>query len=534
MKNTIYFTTLLYYILVSIINSIPIIKKQPNIILILTDDLDQTLGSFNHALPKTKKLIGDAGATATNWFVHTPVCCPSRSELLTGRYFHNIRVSNHSSSGCMFVNVSTDTNKSPFYKEPDLGGWYFAPHFQSLNYTVGVFGKHLNSDNPTSPPVGVDRWFVNGGGNYNNPTFSVANVNNVGVEVTFNNCTYGPCYSTSIIGNETIRWIDSHHNSSPAPKPFFAYVAVKSPHIQDGPGFPVAIPAPWYKNTYKDIKPPRTPNWNYTCTTCHWLIRTQPKMTLKQCEKSDELYRTRLQSLLSVDDLVNDVIHKLIDLNIDTSTYIIFTSDHGFQFGQYGMPEGKWNAYEHDIRVPFLIRGPNIPVGSIYSGLGSNVDVMPTLYELAGGLNNDNNQLLPLSMDGDSIAKWFLNTNKTKEKTIQLIEYFGLGPVIRYEHLEDTPNNTFRLLRLMDPSRNVGERNIMYGEWTNKNWNYQNGNIEEYELFNLDDDPYQLINIYNNTSNTLKHELHTILEKKYVCQGESCRSNVGEDLTVRF
>ena len=65
----------------------------------LTDDQDQMLGgSFpteasNGAtpLPKTKKLMVDEGTMATNFFIHTPICCPSRSEVLSGKYFHNIK-----------------------------------------------------------------------------------------------------------------------------------------------------------------------------------------------------------------------------------------------------------------------------------------------------------------------------------------------------------------------------------------------------------------------------------------------------------
>lgn len=210
---------------------------QPNIVLILTDDLDHTLGSFNTALPKTQHLIGNNGATATNWFVHTPVCCPSRAELLTGRYFHNIRVNTHAQHGCMFVNVSVDTTQSLFYNTPENNGWYFAPHFKALNYTVGIFGKHLNSDNPISAPHGVDRWFVNGGGDYMNPSFSVANVKESGATVQFNNCSlshttdsHGSCYSTSVIGNQTMAWIRRHVTSSnkASMQPFFAYVAVKA------------------------------------------------------------------------------------------------------------------------------------------------------------------------------------------------------------------------------------------------------------------------------------------------------------------
>ena len=59
----------------------------PNIVVVLADDLDQTLGSAGLALNKTREIIGGNGATAKNWFAHTPICCPSRAEILTGPIF---------------------------------------------------------------------------------------------------------------------------------------------------------------------------------------------------------------------------------------------------------------------------------------------------------------------------------------------------------------------------------------------------------------------------------------------------------------
>eukprot|EP01052_Picozoa_sp_SAG31_P011783 SAG31_NODE_676_length_12896_cov_10.122060_2_plen_184_part_00 len=160
-------------------------------------------------------------------------------------------------------------------------------------YTVGIFGKHLNNgytaNNPDCPPIGVDRWFANGGGDYYRPSFQWASAGQTDPPgtVTFDNCSYsaggrnGSCYSTSVIGNATLDWLRAM-SALPVEvrKPFFAYVAVKAPHIQDGAGFPMALPAPWYNTSFLGRHAPRCernhsacawPQHNCTALNCNGL-----------------------------------------------------------------------------------------------------------------------------------------------------------------------------------------------------------------------------------------------------------------------
>ena len=95
--------------------------------------MDLYMGGWT-PMKQTIRLLSDRGATATNWFIHTPVCCPSRGEILTGRYFHNIRNTDGPGGGCMHVD-ETKVNSRTF-------GYYM----EAAGYTVGEYVAGPDAD----------------------------------------------------------------------------------------------------------------------------------------------------------------------------------------------------------------------------------------------------------------------------------------------------------------------------------------------------------------------------------------------------
>ena len=151
------------------------------------------------------------------------------------------------------------------------------------------------------------------------------------------------------------------------------------------------------------------------------------------------------------------------------------------QLGQFGMPQGKWNVYETSVRVPLLARGPGVARGAVLAPIASLVDVGPTLMELAGVAaapaavgaadasadEEGDDDYDTAAVDGRSFAP-FLRPAATATASADaaaaaalagwrselLLEYSG-GDVVRYAHLEDAYNNSFRALRVVSETADL-------------------------------------------------------------------------------
>ena len=107
-------------------------------------------------------------------------------------------------------------------------------------------------------------------------------------------------------------------------------------------------------------------------------------MSAELINGSDTLWAHRLRALMSVDDLVGDIMDLLSSRGALDNTYIIYTSDHGYHLGQHGVWSEKAGPYEFDSNVPLAIAGPGITPGTVTEALTTNIDLAPTLLELAG------------------------------------------------------------------------------------------------------------------------------------------------------
>ncbi|XP_076178935.1 N-acetylglucosamine-6-sulfatase isoform X2 [Ptiloglossa arizonensis] len=481
------------------LNHLSLSYSAENIVLILADDLDIFLDGMT-PMTNTLDLIGNKGASFSNCFVASPICCPNRASILTGRYQHNHLVVNNSvSGGCNSI-------KWQNLQEPNT----FAAHLkQKMLYTTFYAGKYLNQygadavGGPDHVPIGWDWWAgLIGNSKYYNYSLSIN-----GTKQKFGNEPTE--YLTDVISNLATDFIKSRN---PNGQPFLMVLAPPAPHAP-------FTPAVRHNDIYKGTKAKRTPNFNTMAQMDkHWLVRKGPSpLPDNLLSKLDEIYRRRWETLLAVDELVTNVYQTLMTQNLLNHTNIIFTSDNGYHIGQFSMPMDKRQPYETDIRVPLLIKGPRIVPSKISSPV-SSVDLFATILEIAG---------IQLPSDGTSVLKKAL----LKDRTL-LIEYRGEKsksipssgcPSDSDPNLalcmkdmackcQDAANNTFSCIRRVSPDYN----NVFCIFEDDEHY---------VEAYNILTDNYQMKNIGYSMKRHRRYRFRKHLKKMSVCKDAECVVN---------
>lgn len=187
----------------------------------------------------------------------------------------------------------------------------------------------------------------------------------------------------------------------------------------------------------------------------------------------DTYFQKRWESLLSVDEMVGEIISRLDLTGELDNTYVVYTSDNGYHIGQFAQPYDKRQPYETDIHVPFLVRGPDVPRNVVVEAPISLVDLYPTFLEWAGvsSLGNE---------DGQSFNAFLMNSigyNPLRDSNYSrslLIQHWGEGNFKTYYpecpytiednmaecsilsdcHCQDTKNNTYSCVRHFNKNTN--------------------------------------------------------------------------------
>jgi arylsulfatase A-like enzyme len=365
--------------------------QRPNIVFILLDDVryDDLIDHPFAKLPNIARVVNE-GASFRRFYTSAPLCSPSRAVFLTGQYPHRNGIIDNGERAEQSHKIAT------FPKLLHDGG-----------YRTGFFGKwHMGHDDDSARP-GFDNWvsFL-GQGVYFDPPLNVDG-----------KTVQAKGYMTDVLTDHAIGFIEN----APSDRPFMAFIAQKASHPEVHPmqlrTFP---PAPGDEKLYENDPLPRAPSWQAPVDGKPALMRpvdyTDPRSP--KGGLPDSIIKDRLRMLSAVDRSIGRLLETLSAKGILDQTVFIISSDQGFFYGEFGLAQERRLAYDPSIHIPLIIRYPKLAMpGSKPENLTSNVDIAPTMLELAG-------LPVPKSMDGRSFKDVFRKPAKRVRPEF-LIEYYS-------------------------------------------------------------------------------------------------------------
>ena len=328
-------------------------KKRPNVILIITDDQGYgDLGITGNDQIKTPVLDKFAKESVRfNNFYVSPVCAPTRSSLMTGRYSLRTGVRDTYNGGAIMA-----PNEITIAEMLKQGG-----------YQTGIFGKwHLGDNYPSRPnDQGFDESLIHlsgGMGQVGDFTTYFEGDRSYFDPVLWHNGEKEKYsgYCSDIFADNAVQFIEKNKDN-----PFFCYLSFNAPHT------PLQVPENYYQQ-YADIDPSLTFKKNNSATR---------EMNEKEKEDARRVYAM----VTNIDDNIGKLLKKLDKLEIAENTIVIFMTDNGPQQLRYvgGMRGLKGSVYRGGVRVPFFLRFPSGFKGNKdIETTSAHIDVLPTLAKL--------------------------------------------------------------------------------------------------------------------------------------------------------
>ena len=419
------------FLLILFVSCTKQVEQKPNIILIITDDQGYGDIGYNgnpHIKTPNLDLLATNSMRFNNFYV-SPVCAPTRSSLLTGRYSLRTGVTDTYNGGAMMSNDETT----------------LAEILKENNYQTGIFGKwHLGDNYPFRP---TDQGF------HESLIHLSGGIGQVGDFTNYykgNRSYFDPIlwhnneqkkyegYCSDIFTDKAIKFIEENKSNQ-----FFCYLSFNAPHT------PLQVPDKYY-DLYKNVDPS--------------VISESEKISMTE---KNVLDAKRIYGMVTnIDDNVGKLVSKLKELNIDQNTILIFMTDNGPQQFRYvsNLRGLKSSVYNGGIKVPFYLSYPKIhDAGLDHDNFSAHIDVLPSLLDLCDIETPKN-----IKIDG----KNFLNKS-TEERSF--FSYWTRKSPELYQNM----------------SLNKGNYKLV------GNTNYDSP-IERFELFDIDNDPYEMENLIEN------------------------------------
>ncbi len=435
--------------------------RRPNLVFVMADDHAApaigTSGSRVNTTPAIDRLA-DEGMRFDACFCTNSICSPSRATILTGTYNHV--------NGVTTLDTHFDGRLPTFPKM-----------LQAAGYQTALIGKWHLGHGGIHDPTGFDWWTVlPDQGEYHDPTFLEADGRRVERQG----------YATDLITDLALDWIERRDPD----RPFLAMVHHKAPHRS-------WEPAERHADLFTDAPIPEPPTlrddhlgrstaavearmrlWDLNEEDLKQLV--PPGLTDDQelSWRYQRYMQDYLRCVAALDESVGRLLDELVEMGIGDDTVLVYTSDQGFFLGDHGWFDKRF-MYEESLRMPFIVRYPRlVEPGTSSDAIVLNLDFAQTFCELAGvepTAPMQGRSLVPL-MRGEEPADWRRSM------------YY------RYWMHLDGSHGVWAHRGLRTATHKLVH---YYGEWLGQPGASDDRRPEEWELFDLLADPFELHSLHD-------------------------------------
>jgi arylsulfatase A-like enzyme len=417
------------YLLVVLIGTIQFAESiraadapKPNVLIIVTDD--QRIGTMG-MMPETRRRFFEEGTWFDNAFATSPLCCPSRASIMTGRYAHNHGVRTNSEGGRLDHETTIQR------------------YLQDQGYLTALGGRFLNGWQLDEAPPHFDRYGLLQRG-YVDPR---ANIDGALGRIDG--------YTTDVLRDYVVDVLTDFDLSRDA-APWFMYVTPLAPHRPALPEVEYrSLEVPPFRATPSVLERDRTDKPPYV-------------RFLDADMASVRRFRARqLRTLRSVDHLVRELFQVLEEKGELQNTLAFYLSDNGYLWGEHGLT-GKGHSYTRSVRIPFAMRWPAAVVGGTSDErLAANIDIAPTVLDAVGISQSavgpiDGRSLLS-EVDRSRLLfelRGVRNWASLRTETYQYTEHYRDGGRVRFREYYRLTKDPWQLRNLLGDDRRANDPGV--------------------------------------------------------------------------
>ncbi|GAA6203661.1 sulfatase [Thalassotalea sp. SU-HH00458] len=461
--------------LILLIVSLPIYAKQPNVLLILVDDLNADLGSYGHPTIQTPNIdeLAKNGLQFNKAFVQATACAPSRTSFLTGLYPQQTGITDNASDFREFIpNVVTlpEHFRNNGYWSARVGKVF---HYK-VPTDIGTNGHDdLQSWDEVVNPTGIDREVE--------PQLNIISDNKIGATLSWLSVkSEDNEHTDGKITQAALSLLKKQKNKND--KPFFLSVGYFRPHT------PYVAPEKYFDLYPVDtISPYIMPEGDREDIPLAALAdrKNQLSLTMKQRK---EIIQAYYASISFIDNQVGELLAGIKKLGLDKDTIVVFMSDHGYLLGQHNLWQ-KGDLFDGSAHTPLIISVPDQKTkGQQSNAIVEALDLYPTLVELAGLPS-------PKYLQGKSLLPILKSTNTSVRSSA-----YTTMPSRAFQYYDE--------MKYLDVTgHSIRTNKFRYTEWGNGAFGV--------ELYDLENDPQEINNLYHNPKyKTSVMKLKRLLNKR--------------------